>query len=177
MGKVLDEFMDNPFELLLGRKTYEIFAAYWPYLKDDPTADKFNTTKKYVISKTLKKANWKNSFLLKDNIVKEINKLKEQDGPELQVHGSGNLIKTLANDNLVNLFKIWTFPVIVGRCKQLCGEGTNASSLKLVDVKSSNSGVIIATYQPDGELKAGSFALENVTEDELKRRKKLASGK
>ena len=177
MGNFMSEFMARPFELLLGRKTYEIFAAHWPYIKNDPTADKFNSIKKYVVSKTVNKLNWNNSHLIKTNVVQEIGKLKELDGPELQVHGSGNLIKTLFNGNLVDLYNIWTFPVTVGKGKQLFGDGTNPSNLKLVDVKSSGTGVIIAAYRPDGELKTGSFALENETEEELKRRRKLASEK
>lgn len=177
MGNFMSEFMARPFELLLGRKTYEIFAAHWPYIKNDPTADKFNSIKKYVVSKKVNKLNWNNSYLIKTNVVQEIGKLKEQDGPELQVHGSSNLVKTLVNAKLVDLFNIWTFPVTVGKGKQLFGEGTNASNLKLVDVKSSGTGVIIATYQPAGELKTGSFALENETKEELKRRRKLASEK
>lgn len=174
MGKVMDEFMAKPFELLLGRRTYEIFAAHWPYIKDDPIADKFNPTKKYVVSRTVNKLNWRNSFLIKENVAQEIANLKEQDEPELQVHGSANLIKTLANENLVDQYNVWPFPVVVGKGKQLFGEGTNAGNLKLVDVKSSSTGVIIATYQPDGELKIGSFALENETEEELERRRKLS---
>ncbi|HVO76009.1 MAG TPA: dihydrofolate reductase family protein [Ignavibacteriaceae bacterium] len=174
MGKVMDEFMAKPFELLLGRKTYEIFAAHWPYVKNDPVADKFNSIKKYVVSRTVNKLNWSNSYLIKNNVVQEIKKLKEQNGPELQVHGSGNLIKTLINANLIDLFNLWIFPVAVGKGKQLFGEGTNASNLKLVDVKSSTTGVIIAAYEPAGELKTGSFALENETEEELERRRKLA---
>jgi dihydrofolate reductase len=174
-GKIMDEFMGKPFELLLGRKTYEIFAAHWPYIKDDPTADKFNATKKYVVSRTVTKLNWSNSFLIKDNVVQEISKLKEQDGPELQVYGSSDLIKTLINGNLVDLFQVWIFPVTVGDGKQLFGKGTNAFNLKLIDCKNSGSGVIIATYQPAGELRTGSFALENESEEELQRRRKLAS--
>jgi dihydrofolate reductase len=174
MGKFMDEFISKPFELLLGRRTYEIFAAHWPYVKDDPIGDKFNATKKYVVSRTVNKVNWKNSFLIKENVTQEINKLKEEDGPELQVHGSANLIKTLFNGNLVDLFNVWIFPVTVGKGKQLFGEGTNAANLRLVDVKSSSTGVIISTYQPAGKLKIGSFALENETEEELERRRKLS---
>jgi dihydrofolate reductase len=175
MGKFMDEFISKPFELLLGRRTYEIFAAHWPYVKDDPIGDKFNATKKYVVSRTVNKVNWKNSFLIKENVTQEINKLKEEDGPELQVHGSANLIKTLFNGNLVDLFNVWIFPVTVGKGKQLFGEGTNAANLRLVDVKSSSTGVIISTYQPAGKLKIGSFALENETEEELERRRKLSA--
>src|SRR3990170_1665231 len=101
MGQVMGESMAKPSELLLGRRTYEIFAAHWPYIKDDPVADKFNATKKYVVSRTLNKVNWSNSFLIKSNVVQEIGKLKDQAGPELQVHGSSDLIKTLVNGNLV----------------------------------------------------------------------------
>lgn len=175
MGNFMDEFMSKPFELLLGRKTYEIFAAHWPYITNDPVADKFNATKKYVASRTVNKLNWANSILIKNDVENEIKKIKEQNGPELQVHGSSNLIKTLVNENLVDQFNIWTFPVTVGKGKQLFGEGVNASNLKLVDVKSSGTGVIIATYQPAGGLKLGSFALEDETEEELARRRKLAS--
>ena len=172
MENFMSEFMLSPFELLLGRRTYEIFAAHWPYIKDDPVADKFNAIKKYVVSKTVNKLDWKNSFLIKDNVVHEIGKLKEQDGPELQVHGSGNLIKTLVERNLVDLFNIWTFPVVVGRGKQMFGEGTKASCLKLVDVRSSSTGVIIASYRPGGKLKTGSFALDKPAEAEIERHKK-----
>lgn len=177
MGKTMDEFMAKPFELLLGRRTYEIFAAHWQYIKNDPTADKFNATKKYVVSGTLNKLDWENSYLIKDNVVREIGTLKEKDGPELQVHGSSNLIKTLLKGNLIDLFHVWIFPVTVGKGKQLFGEGANASNLRLIDCKYSGTGVIIATYEPGGELKTGSFALENPSEAELARQKKHAAEK
>lgn len=175
MGKAMDEFMADPFELLLGRRTYEIFAAHWPYIKNDPTADKFNATKKYVVSRTLNKLDWDNSYLIKHNVVQELVKLKEQDGPELQVHGSSNFIKTLLNENLVDLFHIWIFPVTVGKGKQLFGAGASASNLKLLDCRYSGTGVILTTYEPDGALKTGSFALENPSEAELARQKKHAT--
>jgi dihydrofolate reductase len=177
MGKAMDEFMAEPFELLLGRRTYEIFAAHWPYIKNDPTADKFNATKKYVLSRTLNKLNWDNSYLIKDNVVKEIIKLKAQEGPELQVPGSSTLIKTLLRENLVDIFHIWIFPVTVGKGKQLFGEGVNASNFKLLDCKYSTTGVILTTYKPGGDLKTGSFALENPSEAELARQKKHAAEK
>lgn len=176
LGKIMDEFMARPFDLLLGRKTYEIFAAYWPYVEND-IADKFNAAKKYVVSKTVNKLNWKNSFLIKDNVTGEIRKLKEQDGPELHIYGSSNLIKTLVNSNLIDQFNVWTFPVAVGKGKQLFGDGTNAVSLKLVDVKSSDKGVIIAAYEPAGELKTATVSPDNVSEEEREKRRKLASEK
>lgn len=173
MGQIMADSMAEPFDLLLGRKTYEIFAAHWPNIKDDPAADKLNNIKKYVVSLKLNKAEWNNSILIKSNVVREIMKLKDENGPEIQVHGSGNLIQTLIKENLIDEFRLWIFPVLLGNGKKLFGEGTNARNLKLVDTKSSTTGVMISTYVPDGELKTGSFALENPTSAELERRKKL----
>lgn len=174
MGKIMGDFMAKPFELLLGRKTYEIFAAHWPYAKDDPGADFLNSAKKHVVSRTLDKVDWNNSTLIKNDVVHAIEKLKEQSGPELQVHGSGNLIQTLLKHNLIDEFHLWVFPVVIGTGKKLFSDGTIPSNLKLIDSKTASTGVIIATYQPDGELKLGSFALEDPTKAELTRRKRLA---
>lgn len=174
MGQVMDGYMAKPFELLLGRKTYEIFAAHWPYIKDDPTADKLNSAKKYVISRTLNEVSWNNSTLLTGNVEQAIRNLKEQKGPEIQVHGSGNLIQTLLKNDLLDEFRLWIFPVTIGKGKRLFGEGTQPAGLKLIDSKTSSTGVIIATYEPAGELKTGSFALDNPSEAEIERRKRLA---
>lgn len=174
MGPVMGGYMAKPFELLLGRRTYEIFAAHWPYIKDDPVADKLNSVKKYVVSRTLDEVNWNNSTLIMGNVVQAIRKIKEQKGPELQVHGSGNLIQTLLKHDLIDEFRLWIFPVTIGKGKRLFGEGTQPASLKLIDSKISTTGVIIATYEPAGELKTGSFALDNPNVAEIKRRKRLA---
>ena len=160
MGQVMDGYMAKPFELLLGRKTYEIFAAYWPYIKDDPGADKLNSARKYVVSRTLDEVNWNNSTLITGNLEQAIRNLKEQKGPEIQVHGSGNLIQTLLEHDLIDEFRLWIFPVMIGKGKRLFGEGTHPAGLKLIDSKTSTTGVIIATYEPAGELKTGSFALK-----------------
>ena len=157
MAKIMGEFMAKPFDLLLGRKTYEIFAAYWPYAKDEPGADQLNNAKKYVASRTLNNVDWNNSVLLKGDVVQEIRKLKDQDGPELQVHGSSNLIQTLLEPNLIDEFGLWIFPVVIGKGKRLFDQGTLPSSLKLIDNKTSSTGVILAIYEPAGELKTGSF--------------------
>ena len=157
MGTVMDTQMAKPFDLLLGRKTYEIFAAYWPNSKEEPMAGKLNEARKYVASKTLKKLEWKNSILIKDNIVDEIRKLKVQDGPEIQVHGSSNLIQTLLKNDLVDEFRLKIFPVTIGMGKRLFGEGTIPASFKLLESKSSPTGIIAATYVRDGEIKTGSF--------------------
>ena len=174
MGRVMGGYMAKPFELLLGRKTYEIFAAHWPYIKDDPVADKLNSVRKYVVSGTLDEASWNNSTLIKGNVAQGIRNLKNQKGPELQVHGSGNLIQTLLKHGFIDEFRLWIFPVTTGKGKRLFGEGTQPSGLKLIDNKISTTGVIIATYEPAGELKTGSFALDNPTEVETERRKRLA---
>ncbi len=176
MGKIMDEVMGKPFDLLLGRKTYEIFAAHWPFVKDGPekeAADKINGARKYVVSKTLSKADWENSTIITGDVVKKINDLKKQNGVEIQVHGSVNLIQTLLKHELIDEFHIWTFPLTIGSGKRLFGEGTIPGALKLIDSKTSTTGVIISTYTKGGEIKTGSFALENPTEKEIARRKRL----
>ncbi len=121
--------MAEPFDLLLGRKTYEIFAGYWPNAKTEPLADKLNRAKKYVVSKTLSKLDWNNSTLITGNVLNEIKKLKKQDGPEIQVHGSSNLIQTLLKNDLVDEFRLKIFPVTIGKGKRLFGNGTIPASL------------------------------------------------
>jgi len=161
LGQFMDEAMAKPNELLLGRKTYEIFAAYWPYAKDAPGADQLNSAKKYVVSRTLKKVDWNNSTLIKGDVVQEIRKLKEQDGPDLLVHGSSNLIQTLLKHNLIDEMRIMIFPVVIGNGKRLFDQGTIPSGLKLIESKTSSTGVIMSVYEPGGELKTGTFALDN----------------
>ena len=179
LGKGMDEQMREPFDLLLGRKTYEIFAAYWPSVKEGPDgiiADKLNSAKKYVASKTLRKLDWNNSQLLKGDVPKEIRKLKQQDGPDIQVHGSGNLIQTLLRDDLVDEFWLKMFPVTLGMGKRLFAEGTIPVGFKLNDSQASPSGVIVARYARAGEVKTGSFALQAPTPAELARRRGLKDG-
>ena len=177
LGGVMGEQMAGPFDLLLGRKTYEIFASYWPYVKSDdsdgPIAGRLNIAKKYVASTTLRKLNWNNSALVKGDIVQEIKKLKEHNGPELQVHGSGNLIQTLLKHDLVDEFRLKIFPITLGTGKRLFSDGTIPAGFKLVDSKTSTKGVIVANYERAGKVKTGSFALETPTEAELARRKRL----
>jgi len=183
MAKAIMEGMAKPFDLLLGRRTYEIFAAHWPFVKNDPdklnamAADKLNGARKYVVSKTLSKADWENSTLIKKNAVKEIATLKERNGPEIQVHGSSDLIQSLLRDDLIDEFHVWIFPVTVGAGKRLFGKGTVPAGFKLLDCKTSTTGVIIATYARDGNLKPGSVALEKPTEAELARRRRLKEEK
>ncbi len=181
LSGVMGEQWTEPFDLLLGRKTYEIFAAYWPYVKSDnpdyQIADKLNSAKKYVASRMLKKLDWNNSRLIKGDLVQEVKMLKEQDGPELQVLGSSNLIQTLMKHDLVDEFRLMIFPITLGTGKRLFGDGTIPAGLKLVDSKTSTTGVIVATYERAGNVKTGSFALETPTEAELARRERLKEGK
>ena len=165
MGEGMSEQMGHPYDLLLGQKTYEIFAAYWPKAKDVPGADGLNRARKYVVSRTLKKLGWNNSVLLTGNFPEEIMKLKRQDGPELQVHGSSNLIQTLLKHDLADEFRLKIFPVTIGHGKRLFGDGTMPASFKLLESKTSSTGVIVATYRRDGEIKTGSFDSGNRTRE------------
>ena len=175
LGKLMEKQMNKPFNLLLGRRTYEIFAAHWPYVKtdEDPFAASMNKAKKYVASKTLKRLDWSNSELIKGDVAKEVKKLKEQDGPDIQVHGSGNLIQTLLKHDLVDELWLKIFPITLGKGKRLFAEGTIPVGFKLLESEISPSGVIVASYERAGEVKTGSFALEVPTEAELARRKRL----
>ena len=175
MGQVMADFMGRPFELLLGRKTYEIFAAHWPH-STEPGADTLNGARKHVASRTLKSVEWNNSTLIKGDVPKYVSELKKQSGPEIQVHGSGDLIQTLVRNDLVDEFHVWTCPVVLGSGKRLFAEGAIPAGLKVVDVTTSSTGVVIATYERAGEIKYGSFALEEPSVAELERRSTVASG-
>lgn len=173
MGRQMDEVMGKPFDLLLGRKTYEIFAAHWPHVTDDPAADALNSARKYVASTTLDKAEWNNSTLLEGDVPKAVADLKAESGPEIQVHGSSDLFQTLIGHDLIDEYRLWVFPVVLGKGKRLFGEGAIPAGLKLVDSKTSSTGVVISTYERAGELSYGSFALDEPTDAEVERRRGL----
>jgi dihydrofolate reductase len=154
-GQVMAEQMSRPFDLLLGRKTFEIFASYWPLHPEEGAG--INKATKYVASNTLTRHEWSKSVFLAGNVVDEIKKLKGQDGPDLQVHGSGNLIQTLLEHDLVDEFWLKIFPVTLGTGKRLFDQGTMPAAFALVDSKASPSGVIIANFKRAGEVKTGSF--------------------
>ena len=157
MGKVMEMQMAEHFDLLIGRKTYEIFAAYWPNAKNELGADKLNKAKKYVVSTTLSKFDWNNSAGIAGDVAAEVKKLKNEEGPEIQVHGSSNLIQTLQKNDLVDELRLKIFPVTIGAGKRLFGDGTIPASFKLLESKVSTTGVIAATYVRDGQIKTGSF--------------------
>jgi dihydrofolate reductase len=154
---ILDKCMAIPFELLLGRCTYDIFAAYWPnHPEITRVAKPFNSTKKYVVSHTPFTLSWNNSALITGDVVAEIKKLKASDDPDLWVWGSGNLIQTLLKHNLIDRMHIWTYPVTLGTGKKLFAEGTCPERFKPIDAKITTTGVIVATYEPSTSLKKGS---------------------
>ena len=155
LGQAMSEQMGKPFDLLLGRKTFEIFASYWPQHEADWPG--INDVTKYVASTTLAEHEWKNSVFLKDDIVEEIKKLKEQDGPDIQVYGSGNLIQTLLEHDLVDELWLKIFPVTLSNGKRLFDKGTIPAAFTLEESKASPSGVIIANFKRAGEVKTGSF--------------------
>jgi len=159
MGKVMGEQMGHPFDLLLGRKTYDIFASYWPVQdpKTNPVAGPFNHATKYVVSGSHQELTWKNSMLVTGDVVEEIKKLKAQDGPELQVYGSGNLVQTLLKNDLVDELWLKIFPITLGQGKKLFAEGTIPAAFTLTECKHSPKGVIVANYRREGEVKTGTF--------------------
>lgn len=165
-------------DLVLGRRTYQIFEAYWPYQSDDhPIAKTLNEAKKYVASNTLTDLHWNNSTLLQGDLVSTIIDLKAQPGPDLQIIGSGNLIQTLQAASLIDEYNVWTYPVVLGRGKRLFGEAVKPSALRLVRSQTSPTGVVMSTYVPNGEIRLGSFPSGAPSENELTRRKMMKSDK
>ena len=155
LGQVMTEQMSMPFDLLLGRKTFGIFASYWPHHQEEGPG--INKATKYVASNTLTRHAWEKSVFVKGDVAGEIKKLKQQDGPDLQVHGSSNFIQTLLKHDLVDEFWLKIFPVTLGMGKRLFDQGTIPAAYSLVESKTSPSAVIIATFKRAGEVKTGSF--------------------
>ena len=157
-GSTMDGILEQPFELLLGRRTYDIFASYWPTATSDQNvAVPFNRTIKYVVSHESIELTWENSRLITGDVVPQIRQLKDQDGPDLWVHGSGNLIQTLLDHDLIDRMLVWTFPVTIGSGKRLFAEGTQPREFQLADSKISTTGVVIAAYEPVGQLRVGTI--------------------
>jgi dihydrofolate reductase len=175
MGEKMAELMGRPYDLLLGRKTYEIFAAHWPKV-EAPEDGGLNAARKYVASRTLDAVEWTNSTLLEGDVAEAVAALKAEDGPEIQVHGSGDLLQTLFGHGLVDRLQVLIFPVVLGGGKRLFAGGAAPAGLKLVDSSVFGSGVVLATYERDGDVRYGTFALEDPPESELARRAKLREG-
>jgi dihydrofolate reductase len=161
MGERITAWTLQAGALLLGRKTYEIFAAYWPHVGDeDPVAAKLNSVPKYVASRTLDEVTWNNSTVIRGDVAEAVAGLKEEPGDEIQVTGSGALVQTLMEHDLVDEYRLWVFPVVIGEGKRLFGRGTIPGALTLVGTETSSTGVVIHRYERAGDLEYGSFALE-----------------
>ncbi len=169
MERSMGEVMSKPFDLVLGRKTYEIFAAHWPH-SDEPAAEPLNRATKHVASTTLDKLEWENSKLIEGEVPEGVRALKEEDGPELQVHGSAKLVQTLLEHGLIDEFRLYIFPLVLGKGKRLFDGGTVPAGLDLASSQVSSTGVIMATYRTGADIKYGSFVPETPSEAELARR-------
>jgi dihydrofolate reductase len=177
MRSLLGGWNQEAESLLLGRKTYEIFAAHWPYApKDDPIAPKLNAMPKFVASRTLKKLDWNNSTLVGDPVPQGVARLKSEGKGMMLMFGSGELIRTLLGQNLIDDLRLWVFPVILGKGKRLFGENAPAG-LKLEEAKSFGTGVVLQRYQPAGKPSYGSFLNHNPPQVELERRQRNVAAK
>jgi len=157
MREFMTKTMSVPFDLLLGRTTYDIFVTYWPDAPEEAGSKPLNDATKFVASRGRPTLDWKESVLIEGDAAEGVAALKRTDGPELQVHGSGNLIQTLMANDLVDEYRLWVFPVVLGSGKRLFADGAIPSGLKLVDSTVSTTGVVIGTYEPAGEIVTGSF--------------------
>ena len=167
--KAMAESMSKPFDLVLGRKTYEIFAAHWPH-SDDPGAELLNGATKHVASTTRTQLEWENSKLIEGDVPEGVRALKAEEGPELQVHGSANLIQTMLQYELIDEFRLKIYPLVLGKGRRLFDGGTVPAGLELASSQISSTGVVMATYRSGAEIKYGSFAAETPSQAELTRR-------
>jgi dihydrofolate reductase len=157
LDSIIGGFFNIPFELLLGKVTYDIFAAFWPTAKTEAqVAVPFNKTRKHVVSQESFDPAWNNSVCITGDVVAQIKKLKEEDGPDLWVWGSGDLMQTLLKEHLIDRMHLWIHPITIGKGKKLFTHGTQPENFKMVDSKIGTNGVIFATYEPAGELKKGA---------------------
>jgi dihydrofolate reductase len=164
-GEIMTGWTRRAGAFLLGRKTYEIFAGSWPNSTDpaDESAVALNTLPKFVASRTLKKVDWNNSHLLKGEVAEEVARLKAQEGGEIQVHGSSDLLQTLLKHDLVDTLRIWQFPVVLGTGKRLFGEGTMPRGFRLVDTQLNTLGAVLHVYEGAGDLKYGEVEVGQET--------------
>jgi dihydrofolate reductase len=162
LDRLTAEWIAAADAFLLGRRTYELFAEYWSQVTDpsDPRATRLNVLPKYVVSTTLDRVQWNNSMLLRGDVAEEVAKLKRQPGSELQVHGSGTLIRTLMEHGLVDEYRLLIHPVVLGNGKRLFAGGTTPAALELIDTKTTSRGVVAHVYQPSGKPEYGSVAPE-----------------
>ena len=174
VGAVIGELFAEPFDLLLGRRTYDIFSAYWPYNRDNPIGAKFQFANKYVVTSSDQPLTWENSHCLSS--IAEVASLKAGDGPDLIIQGSSTLYPQLLAAGLIDKVTLMTFPVILGEGKRLFGNGTGGGAMKMVDHQVTPGGTVVASYEPAGPIKVGSFAGAEPSEAEMVRREKIQRG-
>ena len=174
VGPVIGELFAAPFGLLLGRRTYDIFAAYWPYNRNNPIGTAFQSASKYVVTSSDQPLSWENSHRV--GSIDEVASLKTGDGPDLIIQGSSTLYPQLLGTGLIDRLTVMTFPVILGEGKRLFGEGTLGEALKMVDHQVTAGGTVIATYEPAGPVKVGSFDGAEPSNAEMVRRDKIKDG-
>lgn len=173
--EALGEIMAGEFDMLLGRRTYEIFAAYWPYAGDNPIATAFARATKYVVTRSLDRLEWENSRRIGADVVAGVRRLKASDGPELHVWGSGTLLQALIAAGLVDEFRMWIFPLVLGQGKRLFECGLPPQGLTLASSRGVHMGVLYNVYHPAGPPPRATFPPDNPSEAELMRRGKLAA--
>lgn len=157
VGKVLAEQWSKPYDLLLGRKTFEIFAAYWPLHADGEPGTGINNATKYVASKTLTSHDWNKSVFLHGDVAEEVRKLKQQDGPDIHMYGSANLIQTLLKHDLIDEFWMKIYPITLGTGKRLFADGTIPAAFKVTMGQVTPMGVMIANLERAGEVQTGTI--------------------
>jgi len=162
MDRLTADWIAAADAFLFGRRTYELFAAYWSQVTDpsDPRATRLNALPKHVVSTTLDRVPWNNSILLQGDVAGEVAKLKRQPGNELQVHGSATLVRMLMKHGLVDEYRLLIHPVVLGNGKRLFADGTTPAALQLIDTKTTSRGVVAHIYQPSGKPEYGSAAAE-----------------
>jgi dihydrofolate reductase len=171
-----DDVITGEYDLLLGKETYDIFAAYWPYNQDNPIGEKFQRIDKYVLTHSDERLEWANSHRLSGDTAEAVAELKRSEGRDLLIQGSSTLYPPLLSARLIDRLILMTFPVVLGQGKRIFDGSEKAGALKLVDHSVSSTGVVFAAYEPAGDVRTGSFATKEPSEAELKRREKLAVG-
>jgi len=164
------------YDLLLGKRTYDIFAAYWPYNQDDPIGEKFQRINKYVLTHSDEPLAWDNSYRLSGNTADAVAELKQSGGRDLLIQGSSTLYPPLLSAGLIDQLMLMTFPLVLGRGKSIFDGSQKAGTLKLVDHFVSNAGVVMATYEPAGDVRTGTFESKPPSEAELERRASMKAG-
>jgi len=177
--EVMDTYMGGvlggDFDLLLGRNTYDIFAAYWPFQSGDPIGEKFDAVTKYVVTSSTEPLGWANSVAINGDAAAGIGRIKASEGPDLLIQGSTKLYPALLEAGLIDRLLLMTFPLVLGGGKRLFADGVKSGAMKLVDSKVSTTGVIIATYEPAGPVPIGSFVTREPSALEIARREKMAA--